>query len=505
MNSTIAKPLHALGPLGPARTAARASASNTWVNVGIFFAAHVPLALLMFRFDQIATVHAMLTPIIGALWLLSKRHLERAAYLGAYITGAEVLWRMTDAQVFWEFGKYSMVGLFVLAMLRAGRIKWSPLPLMYFLLLLPSCLLTFQYLGMEYARKSLSFNLSGPFALMVSVWFFSNLRITQEQLHRMFLALVGPAVGIASITAFTTFSSTAIKFSAQSNKLTSGGFGPNQVSAILGLGFLLAMFFLMNSRSGFGLKGLMFGTMVLLGVQSALTFSRGGLYMAAGGALLGLLYLIRDSNSRIRIVLVITAIFVVTNYVLLPSLDTFTGGSLSSRFEDTNPTGRDEIILIDLQIWAENPILGVGPGIGMIYRAQAYKFVAAHTEFTRLLAEHGIFGALALLLLLVMAVQSIRRSKTIIGKALAASMLGWSILFMMIDAMRLAAPALAFGLSFVTILPKANLPSIIGRRPFNRGTHHFNPRLAVRTGAMRHPGISDDKRAVSGGIPDGRG
>jgi hypothetical protein len=355
-----------------------------------------------------------------------------------------------------------------MALLRTGRIKWAILPMLYFLLLLPSAFLSFQSLGLEYARKSLSFNLSGPFALMVCVWFFSNLKITVEQLHRMFLSLIGPVVGIASITAFTTFSASAIKFSEASNKATSGGFGPNQVSAILGLGVLLTLFLLLDSRTGLALKVLMFGAMVLMGVQSAMTFSRGGLYMAAGGALLASLYLVRDNNSRIRIVLIVTAIFVITNYVLLPYLDTFTGGSLSTRFQDTNSTGRDEIVMVDLQIWMENPVFGVGPGMGMFYRAELLKFVASHTEYTRLLAEHGIFGVAAILLLLVMAVQGIRRSKSLVGKALAASMIGWCLLFMMIDGMRLAAPALTFGLSYAAILTKENLSSMLERVALNR-------------------------------------
>jgi hypothetical protein len=178
-------------PLSAGVTAVRipppVSVNNGWLNTGIFFAAHVPLAISMFSYEEIATAHALLTVVAGAIWILSNRHLERAAYVCAYIIGAEVLWRMCDAQVLWEFGKYSMAALFIIALLRTGRIRWMTLPLMYFLLLTPSAILTFQHVTLEYARKSLSFNLSGPFALMVSVWFFSNLRISTEQLQRMFL------------------------------------------------------------------------------------------------------------------------------------------------------------------------------------------------------------------------------------------------------------------------------------------------------------------------------
>jgi hypothetical protein len=410
-----------------------------------------------------ATAHALLTLIVGGVWILSRDHLERGAYVAAYITGAEVLWRMTDAQVFWEFGKYSTAAVLLLALLRAGRTKWAPVPLIYFLLLLPSAQVTFASLDVAYARKTLSFNLSGPFALMACVLFFSNLRMSLAQLQRTLVTLIAPLIGIASITALTTLTAATLKFSDQSNKITSGGFGPNQVSAILGLGALVAMFILLDSKAGWTLKILIFSAMILLGVQSAMTFSRGGVYMAAAGAILASLYLIRDSQSRLSMIVVICTIFVVTNYVVLPYLDSFTGGALSSRFLDTTSTGRDQIIMIDLRMWSENPIMGVGPGMGMLYRAEEFKWIAAHTEYSRLLGEHGLFGAAAIVLIVVMAVQGVRRSRTIFGRAMAAAMIGWGLLFMSIDAMRLVAPAFAFGLSYATILSRANLVPNLSR------------------------------------------
>lgn len=466
----------------------RVSDKTTALNVAMFFAAHIPISILMFRYKELATAHAVLTALVGTLWMLSKQHLERAAYVSAYITGAEVLWRMSDANVLWEFGKYSTIAILMMALFRAGRTKWPKTPSIYFLLLLPSAYLTLESLDLEYARKSLSFNLSGPLALMVCVWFFSNLRVSVEQLNRWFFALIGPAIGIASVTAFSTLSASAIKFSDESNKLTSGGFGPNQVSAILGIGVLLSIFILMDSRTGTALKVLLFGTMTLLGIQSAMTFSRGGLYAAAGGVVLASFYLIRDFNSRVRLILVISIIFVITNYIVLPNLDTFTEGALSTRFQDTDPSGRDEIVLADLEIWYENPIFGVGPGRGMLYRYDYVGWVAAHTEFSRLLAEHGVFGAAAFLSLLVMAVQAVRRSRTVTGKAMAASMIGWAVLFMTIDGMRLVAPAFAFGLSFATILPIAGRSFNPVLKPLIAFRHPVNIRRRLRPQSLKANG-----------------
>jgi hypothetical protein len=136
--------------------------------------------------------------------------------------------------------------------------------------------------------------------------------------------------------------------------------------------------------------------------------------------------------------------------------------------------------MIDLQMWRENPIFGVGPGMGMLYRYSLQKWVAAHTEYSRLVAEHGVFGLLALILLVVMVIQSIRRARTIMGKALAAAMVSWTLLFMMIDGMRLVAPAFAFGLSFAAILPMSRPFRRPGRRGLPKGAHRSQLRPKIR-------------------------
>jgi hypothetical protein len=108
----------------------------------------------------------------------------------------------------------------------------------------------------------------------------------------------------------------------------------------------------------------------------------------------------------------------------------------------------------DLQIAMENPALGVGVGQGTVKRAEEFGLErVAHTEFTRLLAEHGIFGVGALCLLLLMGVQAIWRARTVRAKALVASMLCFSFLFMVGSGMRLVLPALTFGLASVFLRP----------------------------------------------------
>ncbi|MEM4251374.1 MAG: ABC transporter permease [Candidatus Bathyarchaeia archaeon] len=138
-------------------------------------------------------------------------------------------------------------------------------------------------------------------------------------------------------------------------------------------------------------------------------------------------------------------------FVIFPRLDAFTGGALSQRFADTGVTGRDRIALADLEIWRENFLFGVGPGRSTELHVLGSHTAAAHTEPTRLIAEHGLFGFFALLFLLVMGMRSLMRAEPGLGRAVAVSLLGWCAVFLVSTAMRLVAPAFVFGLACARI------------------------------------------------------
>jgi O-antigen ligase len=433
--------------------------------IPLFLAAHIPLALLMDRSSAIGSLHALATVGVGLWWAIrARRPMERVAYVGAYITGAEVLWRMSEAGVFWEMGKYATTAIFLVTIIRSGNWKAPGLPLLYFALLLPSVAVTLMKEGPVDAKLLISGNMSGPLALMMSAWFFSRVTLSTKQLRTLFVAVIGPTIGVATIAASSTISTSDIAFGNESNFVTSGGFGPNQVSAALALGALLALLCALTDKGKWTFRALMLFVTLWLATQSALTFSRGGLYTAAGGAVLGILYLSREARARIKIVVIAALLFLVVSYVVLPRLDAFTGGALSARFENTNSTGRNTIAQADLQIWAENPVFGVGPGESKMEHAQYYRRIATHTEYTRLLAEHGLFGIAAGLLLFIMAAQRfgyIGRMRDVKAKAMIAPMAVWALLYMVDKAMRLVAPSFAFGLCFVTLRQRRRLVRVI--------------------------------------------
>ncbi len=446
------------------------NASSPFWTTAAILAVHVPLALAMDRIGWLTTAHALLTFSVG-LWMALSRRVDRVMLVIGYITGAEILWRMTSASVNWEFGKYAAAAIMLVAIFRSGRLKPPILPVMYFALLLPSASLTLANETWAVARDQISFNLSGPLALAVAGWFFSRMEISRKDLQALFIGVIAPTIGVVALAARGTFSASDILFIDQSNLITSGGFGPNQVSGALGLGVLLALFLMLDDRLSRTVRLLFGAATVAFAAQSALTFSRGGLYIATGGAAVAACFAARDVRLRAKLVPILLVFLVIGNYFVLPYLDAFTGGKISARFEDTYSTGRDRMIRADIDLWKDNVLFGVGPGEGRMQRGLYFQgdasglvplaagySMAAHTEFSRLLSEHGVFGLLALLIFVIAGITNVRRQPDARTRAIAAGLIAWSTLFMFSYATRALAPSFTFGLAFATFLSGEGTP-----------------------------------------------
>jgi len=444
----------AVGALPEARAVAvhsrGASFSSLPFQTVLVLGFHLPLGLVMQQFPAVATAHAGLTLAVALIVALGAR-VERIVYAAAYFCGAEVLWRMTHARSPWEFGKYGVIVLFGIGIIRQRplRLHWPAVT--FILLLLPSVVLTMLGLEAAEARSQIAFNLAGPVALAFSVWLLSTVDLGPRERRRLTLALLAPLASIVAITVVGTYLIGGIKFGTESNFASSGGFGPNQVSGILGFGALTAFLASFDRSAGVGYRLTMLGMTLVLTVQSAMTFSRGGLVVAAVAAVAALWYLIRDRGSRVRLVMAMLAFTTAAVYVVIPRLDSFTDGALSKRFGNHELTKRDAVIKDDIDIWIANPILGVGPGMAKTKRVRSNVGaapMAAHTEFSRLVAEHGLFGFAALVLLIGICFHGWRRARTPHTRALATAFLVWSMAFMGQSGMRLVATSLALGLAF---------------------------------------------------------
>ncbi len=305
-----------------------------------------------------------------------------------YIAGAEILWRMTDASVFWEFGKYATVAIMVLAILTRRFFPKTVSPILYFALLLPSIAITITTLSLGEAREQISFYLSGALSLAACAWYFYGLQLTNRQIKNILLLFIAPVYGILSLALSGTLSAPVETFlSGESSFLTSGGYGPNQVSAILGLGALLSVLYLSILKPPAMLKLFFTITIIAFLSQAGLTLSRGGVYIFGFSALAALFLIYREPRQRLYITLIVL-FFLILGYFLLPRLDQFTSGGLYARYADLDTTGRDELMQEELQIFLQNPIFGVGPGIS------AYLHTMVGTRIQNRLTQrvHALIG-----------------------------------------------------------------------------------------------------------------
>jgi hypothetical protein len=435
-----------------------------------FVAGHVALALVMRGVPAIATAHAVGCLVLG-LGVAARRRIQEVAYVAAYIAGSEVLWRMTHAGVFWEYGKYAISAVVLVALVRIRGGRNRELALLYLCLLLPSVLLTVLALDFDLARQQISFNMSGPLCLTLCVLYFSNVRLSDTDLRATMLALIGPVIGIGTLAYYATTTAVELEFLGDSNSVTSGGFGPNQVSAMLGLGMLFGLLLLLDRRISIRVRVPMLVLVVVFAAQAALTFSRGGLALAFAGVFAAMFYLVRDARTRVTLVVVAILLVSIGKYVVVPRLDDFTSGKLAERYTNLDPSNRGKMASFDLQIFADHPVLGVGPGVASGLRTELGHGGAAHTEYTRLLAEHGALGGLAIVVLLALVIRTFLTARTLQARALVIAMYVWVLLFLLVNAMRLAAPSLIFGLACAVtyaslpVRPRAAAAALAAARP----------------------------------------
>ncbi|SVC67085.1 uncharacterized protein METZ01_LOCUS319939, partial [marine metagenome] len=94
-----------------------------------------------------------------------------------------------------------------------------------------------------------------------------------------------------------------------------------------------------------------------------------------------------------------------------------------------------------------------GPGMATNLR-KYYGYnsaVTAHSEFTRLLAEHGLFGLLSMFALIFLSIREYSTQKKQ-GKCILVCFTIIAILTMLHSAMRLAMPGFIFGFGFFKLI-----------------------------------------------------
>jgi O-antigen ligase len=417
-----------------------------------FVLLHTGLGVALKLMPGLPTLHALVAFGIGLAAVALRLDAEDMPLFAAgYIAGAEVLWRITDAGVFHEFGKYAVVVVFAIGILRRYRRRPLPvLPTLYLLYLLPA--VTF-WIGrdLEWARREISFNLSGPLSLAICYLYLVQRPLKPRALKRLTVAVAAPAVATVAVGAHSLVTEgEAVRFGTGSNQIAAGGVGPNQVSNLLGLAVVLAWLLLTTCENRAWFRVFLVLLIVSLLSHGILTFSRGGVFTAGLAIVATVPFLTADRRSRGILFLFGLLLLGLFNFVAWPWIDTFTGGMAALRFTDLDTANRLEIALTHLRIWRDYPLFGVGPGLAEPL-IPSYRLIlfspSAHTEYTRLVAEHGLLGLVALVLLLWIALKVVLDGDNARARAWAVGLLCFSFAYMAQSAMRTVAPGLAYGLA----------------------------------------------------------
>lgn len=422
---------------------------------------HAVLGLLVYLFPFVAKIYGYAIFIVGIYYVVKTQNKQNEALVAAaYVVGSEVFLRMTGGNPLYEISKYGVIVFIFMGMYFSGFSKGAAPYWIFLLLLVPSVVITTFVLNFGTNMKnSIAFNISGPVCLGVASLYTFRRKIPLDQMNTIILSMGLPIVTCMVYLTFYTPNIRDIITSTQSNSAASGGFGPNQVSTFLGLGmFIFFSRIILESRTKFMLV-LNLLIAINMSYRGMVTFSRGGMITGFLMILLLLFFLYYKSNYTGRVKLNYTIVFIAVAIVATWSYTSFqTGGLIDKRYanqdaagraKESQFTGREEIARNEIDLFLKNPIFGVGVGKGVELRYEETGVgVLSHDEITRMLAEHGSLGIVALLILFFTPLFLYLESK--FNMFLLCFLAFW---FLTINhaAMRTAAPAFVYSLSLLNV------------------------------------------------------
>jgi len=386
---------------------------NTKLSYSFLLLIHAAIALAVFVLPFLSKIYALLIPIVGFYIIYQTKNRNNEVLLvAAYLVGVEVFLRMTGGNFNNEFVKVNVIFFMLVGMIYSNFSTNSFIYGFFLILLIPGILITSTVFNPSIdIKKSLVFNLSGPVCLAVSSIYMFKRKILFSDLQNVLIAMALP---ILSTTVYLFLFNPSVRdvvTGTQSNFETSGGFGPNQVSTALGLGMFI--FFTQLVLFSKLKKTIVLNSALLMFItyRGIVTFSRGGVITAVVMILCLLFLLFRYSNSagksKFLLVFILTSLMGVGVWTY-SSFQTkgliekrYANQDARGREKKDNLGGREQIMSEELKLFMDNPILGVGAGMGKEIRKETFgQEAASHSEITRMLSEHGLFGVFGLLILL---------------------------------------------------------------------------------------------------------
>lgn len=431
-------------------------------NYLLLIGLHILIGFLVFLVMPFSKLYALAMLAVGFYVVLKSqnRHHE-VLYVCGYLVGSEVFLRMTQGNPIYEFSKYGVMAFVLLGMYFKGFSKNAIPYWVFMLLLVPGIVLGTYNLNYDTdLARIISFNISGPLCLGLASLYTFGRKVTIDHIQNILLCIGLPIISCATYLFFYTPSVREVVTGTSSNFAASGGFGPNQVSTILGLGA-----FVFFSRVFFTSKTKLILTVNLLlalfmSYRGLVTFSRGGMVTCA--AMLIILVVVTyakvgaHSRGKLNVLLVIfsTTIFAVWSYSSLE-----TGGLIEKRYANKDAagrvkkskfTGREKISESEIAFFLSSPVFGIGVGKGLESREdETGTTVLSHNEITRTMAEHGSLGIMSLIILFATPFFLYLDNKAHIY--VACFVCFW-LLTINHAAMRTAAPAFVYALSILKVV-----------------------------------------------------
>ena len=408
--------------------------------------------------------------------LLLRGTIHHFIPLIVYVCSFEVLGRILKSYPYipWEISKYLITIRSIVLILIGGIKKPHFLGFVILMLIIPGILIDKSNMVVT---EDVIFSTFGIICLAFLVIIIGGLKVNFLYLNSIVKLIWLSSVSLLINVMVKTPDLDSLTFSLNVDFSATGGFGSNQVTTVIGIGMFLSFYAWMNKLCFSGnhtVDGLFIG---LFAYQGFLSFSRGGMIIGILAILVYYLMFRRSKSFQVIIKLrglrplfffsFAVAILLLT-YGLIENLS---DGNLSLRYlgetESTInqarektinivTTGRYDLLISDLKLWIDNFVFGVGSGASGYLKVDNFRGSATHTEFSRLLCEHGLFGLVIIILLLWQLVKTYQISRHNINGALLFVLCFIAIGTSMHSAMRTFVTPLFFALSSLIPLENEN-------------------------------------------------
>lgn len=422
---------------------------------------HLIIGVVVFLLPFTAKIYGYSIFIFGVIYIIKNQNRNNEALIAAaYVVGSEVFLRMTGGNPLYEISKYGVMSFILMGMYYSGFSKGAVPYWIFMLLLVPGVVMSAFVLNFDTnIRNAIAFNISGPVCLGLASLYTFRRKIALEEINTILLSMGLPIVTCMVYLSLYTPNVQEVITGTESNFQTSGGYGPNQVATVLGLGmFIFFSRLIMDSKTKFQI---IINLIIALNItyRGMVTFSRGGMITGFLMIVLLVVFLYFKSNYTGKVKLnyiIMLLVFAMLGTWAYTSFQT--GGLIDKRYANQDAagrvkasqfTGREDVAQNEINTFLKNPVFGVGVGKGAEVREDETGMqVLSHDEITRMLAEHGALGIVGLLILFFTPLFLYLENK--FNMFLLCFVAFW---FLTINhaAMRTAAPAFVYSLSLLNV------------------------------------------------------